>query len=124
MAKVLVVDDEPAFSDFAQILLEGLGHSAILCLDSGQAVDMAVRHRPDVVITDLNMPDPDGLRLIELLKARPDTRAIPVILASASTDKTDRSEAMRLGAVYSITKPLQTPILKALLDQILQMRKT
>lgn len=124
MAKVLVVDDEPAFSEFATLLLRGMGHQVIVCLDSARAVDLAIRHSPDVVITDLNMPEPDGLKLIELLKGREETRRIPVILASATTDRSDHAEAMRLGAVYSIVKPLQTPILKALLDQILQLRKT
>lgn len=123
MARVLVVDDEPAFADFAKILLEGLGHTAVLCLDSSKAVDVAARLLPDLVITDLNMPALDGLQLIESLKARPETKAIPIVLASSSTDKSDRIEAQRLGAVYSIVKPLQTQILKALLDQILQMRK-
>ena len=123
MAKVLVVDDEPAFADFAKILLEGLGHTAVICLDSARAVDTALTLRPDLVITDLNMPSLDGLQLIAALKGRPDTKAIPVILASSSTDKSDRIEAQRLGAVYSIVKPLQTLILKALLDEILKQRK-
>jgi CheY-like chemotaxis protein len=121
MAKVLVVDDEPAFADFAKMLLESLGHQAVVCLDSGRAADTAVRLRPDVVMTDLNMPEPDGLTLIETLKKQEETRRIPVILVSSSTDRADRAEAMRLGAVYSIVKPLQTPILKTLLEQILQL---
>lgn len=123
MAKVLVVDDEPAFADFAKILLEGLGHTAVICLESPRALDTALTLHPDLVITDLNMPQLDGLQLIEAFKKRPETRAIPILLASSSTDKSDRIEAQRLGAVYSIVKPLQTPILKALLDQILRMRQ-
>ena len=119
MARVLVVDDEPAFADFAKLLLEGLGHTAVLCLDSTQAADVAARLKPDVLITDLNMPLLDGLALIAQMKSRAETRGIPILLASSSTDKNDRIEAQRLGAVYSIVKPLQTQILKALLEQIL-----
>jgi two-component system chemotaxis response regulator CheY len=123
MAKILVVDDEPAFADFAKILLAGLGHTAILCLDSARAVELAASQRPDVIITDLNMPQLDGLELIGQLKARPETRDIPVLLASSSTDKQDRIEAQRLGAVYSIVKPLQTEMLKILLGQVLRSPK-
>jgi two-component system chemotaxis response regulator CheY len=120
MAKVLVVDDEPAFAEFAKLLLEGMGHKTILCLDSTEAVALAAYHKPDVIITDLNMPDLDGLALIEQLKAKPETRPIPVMLASSSTDKSDRAEAQRLGAVYSIIKPLQAPMLKTLMDHLLK----
>jgi CheY-like chemotaxis protein len=121
MAKVLVVDDEPAFAEFAKLLLEGMGHKTVLCLDASRAVALVLSERPDLVITDLNMPDVDGLQLIERLKASPETASVPVILASNSTDRSDRIEAQRLGAIYSIVKPLQASMLKPLLEQILRM---
>jgi CheY-like chemotaxis protein len=78
---------------------------------------MAVVHRPDLIITDLNM-DLDGLELIDRLKARAETKDIPILLASSSTDRSDRSEALRRGAMYSIVKPLQKDILKILIEKI------
>jgi len=118
MARVLVVDDEYTFAEFAKLIVEGLGHTALICLDASKAVDMAVFHRPDIVILDLNMEELDGLELIAQLKAREETKTIPLILASSSTDKADRVEALKRGAVYSILKPIQKETLKLLIDRL------
>ena len=117
MIKVLVVDDEYAFADYAKLILESMGYSAVICLVAARAVEMAVAHRPDIIITDLNM-DLDGLELIDRLKARPETKDIPILLASSSTDRADRAEALRRGAMYSIVKPLQKDVLKMLIDKL------
>jgi CheY-like chemotaxis protein len=118
MARILVVDDEYAFAEFEKLLLEGLGHKALICLDGSKAVDMALVHRPELIILDLNMEEMDGLDLIERLKAREETKCIPLILASSSTDKADRAEALKRGAVYSILKPIQKETLKLLIDRL------
>lgn len=118
MAKIMVVDDEYAFADYAKLILEGMGHQVLLCLESAKGFDTAVRFKPDIIITDLNMPELDGLALIKRLKESPETKAIPILLASASTGKEDRVEALRMGAVYSIVKPLQKDALKLVIDKL------
>ena len=118
MARILVIDDEPAFADFAKILLESLGHTAVLCLESKEAYETALRCRPDLVITDMNMPNADGLELIAQFKKDPRLAPLPILLASASTDDRHRSLALRAGAVYSIVKPLQKDILKTLIEKL------
>jgi len=122
MAKILVIDDEPAFADFAKILLEGMGHDVALCYESSDAFESALRYKPDLIITDMNMPRADGLQLIILFKGNPELKDVPIILASASTDDRHRAEALRQGAVYSIIKPLQKDILKVLLERILSSK--
>ncbi len=118
MARILVIDDEPAFADFAKILLESLGHTAVLCLRADEALETALRCRPDLVITDMNMPEADGLTVISQFKARPELAAVPILLASASTDDKHRSRALREGALYSIAKPLQKDMLKTVIDKL------
>ena len=115
---ILVIDDDYAFTDFAKLLLESLGHSAITCLQGAMAVDMALVHRPDIIITDLNMDDLDGLEVVTQLKARKETKHIPVILASSSTDRTDRAEGLKRGAVYSVVKPLEKEALRRLIQRL------
>ena len=122
MAKVLVIDDEPAFADFAKLLLEGMGHAVTLCYESTDALDIALRSRPDLIITDMNMPGADGLKLIALFEGHPEFKDVPILLASASTDDRHRAEALRQGAVYSIVKPLQKDILKVLIERILSSK--
>lgn len=123
MSKILVVDDEYAFADFAKLLLESLGHTVVICLEGAKAVDMAAIHKPDLVITDMMMPDMNGLDVIARLKARPDTKTIPVLLASSSTNRDGRAEAARLGAVYSIVKPLQKDMLETILNHVFSQKR-
>jgi CheY-like chemotaxis protein len=122
MARILVIDDEPAFADFAKILLEGMGHAVTLCYESSEALESALRFKPDLIITDMNMPQANGLQLIILFKGHPEFKDVPILLASASTDDRHRAEALRQGAVYSIIKPLQRDILKVLIERILSSK--
>jgi twitching motility two-component system response regulator PilH len=116
--KILVVDDEYEFAEFAKLLIDGMGHQTTTSLEAEAALRVATDLKPDVIITDMTMPEMDGLEFVRRLKADPATRAIPVIICSNSTSRTHLIEAMKQGALYSILKPMQREPLKILLDQI------
>ncbi len=85
MALVLVVDDEPGICMVLDLSLTAEGHKVETLKDGLLALDrLALSPRPDILITDLNLPGLNGISLIEFVHANPDLSSIPVILISGS----------------------------------------
>jgi CheY-like chemotaxis protein len=84
MAEIVAADDDPDVRSILQIILDQAGHSVTMC-DNGAALVAQVRaRRPDVVVTDNQMPGMTGLQAREALRARPETADIPVVLHTAA----------------------------------------
>jgi CheY-like chemotaxis protein len=103
--KVLVVDDEPFMLRLIQIGLERAGFIFLKAQNGHEAIEVAAREKPDVVIMDAMMPKMDGLTALRLLKQDPVTRPIPVIMLTANPHKFSREEAEVCGATVFLTKP-------------------
>ena len=88
---ILIVDDDSNSLWLLQVVLEGRGHHVMLADDGQQALEMASRWLPDVIVTDWNMPRMDGDVLCERLKCYPALALIPVIMTSARPPPLDRS---------------------------------
>ncbi len=103
-ARVLVVDDERHQRDILQMILESEGYEAVTAGGGRQALKAAAAEPFDVVLTDLKMPDLNGIALLEaLLEAQPGSC---VILMTAHGSIDSAVEAMRKGAFHYLTKPL------------------
>jgi two-component system, OmpR family, KDP operon response regulator KdpE len=100
--RVLVVDDEPQILRALRINLRVREYHVDVAATGTQALEMAARHPPDLVILDLGLPDVDGVEVIEGLRGW--TKA-PIIVLSGRTDSTDKVEALDAGADDYITKP-------------------
>lgn len=103
--KVLVVDDEPFMVRLIQIVLERDGYSMVRAANGGEAVEIARKDRPCMIIMDAMMPKMDGLTALRLLKSDECTRDIPVVLLTANPNKFSREEAVASGATVFLTKP-------------------
>ena len=110
--KVLVVDDDITFAEFARELLETLGYRAAICLEGKSALDAALAERPDLILMDYSMPEVNGAEAIRRLKAEPATHNIPIVLCSISDDPREVAEAMSAGADEYLPKPLTLPALE------------
>jgi serine/threonine-protein kinase len=121
MARILVTDDEAGLRTFVAEVLTADGHHVSECADGAQAVEWMGRERFDLLITDLRMPNLDGLALIRRLRAaRIETRVV-VMTAHGSVDSA--VEAMKLGAVDFLEKPLKSPAaLRAIISRALGHR--
>jgi DNA-binding NtrC family response regulator len=123
--KILVVDDDPGIRASLSVLLQSWSFEALQAADAAEAEKMVHRHEPDIVITDLVMPETSGLELLKKLKAGDPHRPVLLITAQGSIDIA--VEAMKQGARDFLTKPLtDLPKLKALLDDAereLEMRR-
>lgn len=103
--KVLVVDDEPFMLRMIQIVLERDGFLFLKASNGHEAVEVAARERPAIVVMDAMMPKMDGLTALRLLKQDPVTRSIPVIMLTANPHRFSREDAETSGATVFLTKP-------------------
>ena len=106
MAKVLIVEDNPANMTLATFLLENAGHTALKATDAEAGVALAGAEQPDLILMDIQLPGMDGLKATALLKADPATRDIPVIALTALAMKGDEARIRAAGCDGYIAKPL------------------
>lgn len=106
MAKVLVVEDNPANMTLATFLLESADHTVVKARDAEVGVALASSERPDLILMDIQLPGMDGLRATEILKADASTRDIPVIALTALAMKGDEARIRAAGCDGYIAKPL------------------
>ena len=103
--KVLVVDDKQMMRDSVGAILQQAGYQVVASPDGNGALGMVARHRPAAVVTDLRMPEMDGLELLSRLGAADDT--LPVVLMTAYGTVDDAVSAMKQGAFDFIQKPFE-----------------
>jgi two-component system chemotaxis response regulator CheY len=109
--KILVVEDSPSMRSMLTNILEAEGDGMdleILEASSGfEALKMLPHHRFDAVVTDINMPDINGLELVSFLKNHPTYKTIPVMVVSTEGSAEDRRRAEALGAEDYVVKPFE-----------------
>ncbi|HEX7010495.1 MAG TPA: sigma-54 dependent transcriptional regulator [Phycisphaeraceae bacterium] len=104
-AKVLVVDDKQMMRDSVGAILQRAGYVVVAAADGNTAMELVTRHRPAAVVTDLKMPEMDGLELLTRLRQADDQ--LPVILMTAYGTVGDAVRAMKQGAFDFIQKPFE-----------------
>lgn len=106
--KILIAEDQPDVRDTLKMLLETRGHSVDVAANGEEAVNMAVRSPPDVILMDLQMPVMDGITATRLLRTQPETEAVPVIGLSAYLgDVGWQKGAFDAGCIECLPKPLE-----------------
>ena len=103
---VLCIDDDPHVSEVIQDLLAAYEVKLLRAFFGTQGIWMAVRHKPDVILTDLRMPQGDGVTVIECLKQNVQTAAIPIIVLTALHEPGLQRQLERIGASSYLTKPI------------------
>lgn len=109
--EVLIVDDDPDFRKFLERVLTNAGMRTTTASSVNEAIELAAKHAPHLILTDLNMPEESGFVLLELRRVSPDLNAIPTVVVSAQMDRASIYRAMALGALDYITKPIAVPVL-------------
>jgi putative two-component system response regulator len=119
---VLVVDDLEANLSALAAVLRLEGYEVLTAGNGRKALDIVLRDRPDVVVSDVRMPVLDGFGLCRELKAAPDTCLIPVVLLTGATEAQDRLRAIESGANDFLTKPIDQSELKARVRSLMQIK--
>jgi two-component system cell cycle response regulator DivK len=123
MARVLIIEDNPANMKLASLLLRNAGHSVLCAVDAEAGLTLARADQPDLILMDIQLPDMDGLAATALLKQDPATATIPVIALTAMAMKEDREKTTVAGCDAYIAKPLRYQELYAAIDTLLVNRE-
>src|SRR5450432_3124605 len=123
--RVLIVDDEKTFRVVAEAALAAEGYE-VQAVSNGQEALEAFRHQPpDLVVLDRNLPDSDGLSLLERFRTPVEGQGEPplVLMATAYADVEHAVQALKLGAYDYLAKPLQLPELVHKVSVALRARR-
>jgi uncharacterized protein (TIGR02266 family) len=118
-ATVLVVDDSDGHRIVAIRSLRAIGFDVLSANDGLEGLGVAIRERPDVILTDVNMPRMDGWKLLRMIRSRPNLASTPVIFLTTLTDDAQRLKGYRLGVDDYLGKPFQGAELAARVERVL-----
>jgi diguanylate cyclase (GGDEF)-like protein len=119
--KVLIVDDAPTNIHTLHAILS-LEYDVLFANSAAEALEVATREHPDLLLLDVVMPDMDGYELCILLKDDPRTRDIPVIFVTAMGDVADETRGLQMGAIDYIVKPFSPSIVRMRVRNHLELK--
>lgn len=116
---ILYVDDSPTMQTCMKMTLETAGFAVEIAEDGLQALGkLKSGVKPDLVITDINMPNMGGLELIEKVRALPGFRFVPILTLTTESQAAKRDEAKKLGATGWMEKPVSNENLLKVIRQV------
>lgn len=101
--RILIADDDPQFLRALRITLGARGYEVLLARDGQHALEMAIDHKPDIILLDLGMPRLDGVKVIEAVRG---WSSAPILVISGRSGSAEKVEALDAGADDYVTKPL------------------
>ena len=117
--QILVVDDEPAWLKSVSHVLRREGFQVKAVQSATEALALLAKYRPDLIVSDLRMPDMNGFDLLDKIKHLPKMASTPVLFFSAIDDYQAKKVAQDLGAIACLLKPYDEHDLYSVLKQYL-----
>ncbi len=117
---VLVVDDDPDLHALMELYLTGAGYRTVSAFDGMEGLMALARHEVDVVISDINMPNLDGVKLMEMITSQ--GLDVPAIFLTGDADVTLEEKVLSLGAADYMRKPVSKKVLLLRLERVLDRR--
>lgn len=108
---ILTVDDSRMMREMLLMVLQGAGFNVVQAEDGVEGLEVLARTKPDVIITDINMPRMDGYGVIEGVRSDPNHRATPILVLSTESSPEKKQRARDAGATGWIVKPFQADTL-------------
>lgn len=119
-ATILIVEDEPAIQELLSATLSRAGHHVIRADDGEHALRLLNEALPDLVLLDWMLPGASGLSVCQRLRARRETRNLPIIIVTARDEEADRVRGLEFGADDYVTKPFSPSELVARVRAVLR----
>jgi DNA-binding response OmpR family regulator len=104
--KVLIVEDNSRLAESLAVCLDEAGYETSWAANSAQAISKAITELPDLILTDLNLPDMIAVEAITILKKIPMTSGIPIVVLTAETARHWKTKTLKAGAAEYILKPI------------------
>jgi len=119
MAKILIAEDERDIRDLVAFTLRFAGHEVFAAANGEEAVEMAPKVNPDLILMDVRMPRMTGYQACKAMKANPDLKDIPVVFLTARGQESEIQEGLDAGAEEYLLKPFAPDHLTARIKTIL-----
>lgn len=119
MASILAVDDSTSMRQMVTFTLKGAGHSVLEAADGQQALRLAKSSKVDLVLTDVNMPNMDGITLIRELRTLPQYKYTPILTLTTESTADKKQAGKAAGATGWIVKPFNPEQLLAVVKKVL-----
>ena len=119
MAKILVVDDSVSMRKLVGTTLIEAGHEVVEAGDGCEALEIAKKEESDLVITDVNMPNMDGITLVGELRALTPYKFTPILVLTTEVDDAKKADAKSKGATGWLVKPFDPDKLLATMKKVL-----
>ncbi|MGH2807674.1 MAG: response regulator transcription factor [Actinomycetota bacterium] len=117
--RILICDDDPAILRVLQVNLEVEGYTTLLAHHGEEALEVAEKEKPDLIILDIMMPRLDGYQTCERLKADESLKDIPVVFLSAKAQQSDIEKGKTYGVADYLTKPFDPDVLVETIERLL-----
>lgn len=124
VTKLLLVDDEPGLREAVEAYLEDEGFNVKVASNANEGWELIQEETPDLVITDIMMPQVDGYQFLEQLREDPRYKGLPVIFLTAKGMTTDRIKGYEAGCDAYLSKPFDPDELVAIVKNLLSRRET
>ena len=115
--KVLIAEDSPTIRRLVATRLAADGYEVLEAADGAEAVEMALRERPDLLVLDKVMPKLDGFEVVRAVREDPRTRSAPIVMLTERTNEEDVLGGLDLGVEEYIPKPFNPHELRAAVSQ-------
>src|SRR5439155_8804118 len=116
-----VVEDSKATRELIAATLSSLGVEVVTVVSGFEALKVLPRHRFSLIVTDINMPDINGLELINFVKKNPHYKDTPLFVVTTEGREQDRDKGLQLGASEYVVKPFEPDALGALVKKYLKL---
>jgi two-component system chemotaxis response regulator CheY len=116
MRTILVIDDSATMRQIVSFCLKGAGYGVVAVSDAAEVLSKLKTEKIDLVITDLNMPNVDGITLTKLIRAQPGSKYTPVLLLTTESSPERKAQGQAAGATGWLVKPFEP-------DQLLKVVK-
>ena len=122
MARILIVDDEPAITELLSLILRHDGHQTKVAADAAEATERVRAELPDLVVLDWMLPGESGTALARRWRADPRTRDLPIVMLTARSEETDLVQGLDSGADDYLSKPFSNAELLARIRAVLRRK--
>jgi two-component system alkaline phosphatase synthesis response regulator PhoP len=120
-AKILIADDEPDVLEFLSYNLWKENYEVLKSTDGWEAVTLAKRHKPDLIIMDIHMPWLSGIDACRLMRLQKELLNTPILFLTGDSDEYISMSAMEAGGSHYLTKPLKLPFLLKMIHEIVSL---
>jgi two-component system, chemotaxis family, chemotaxis protein CheY len=119
MASILTADDSTSMRQMVSFTLKGAGYEVVEAVDGVEALEIAKTRAFDLVVTDVNMPNMDGISLIKELRKLPDFKFTPILMLTTESASEKKQEGKEAGATGWIVKPFDPEQLLGTIKKVL-----